>query len=139
MATFATKTLPDRYDDIAPDGSQVRILARVSRGSAAHFQLDAGNVSHAVMHTTIEEIWYFLSGEGEFWRKSEEGEEASVKVGRGVCITIPARTQFQFRATGTEPLTAFGVTMPPWPGSGEGEAQLVAGMWTPRLPQRESA
>jgi mannose-6-phosphate isomerase-like protein (cupin superfamily) len=136
MIAFATKTLPERYDDIAPDGSEVRILASVDRGSAAHFQLDAGYVAQAVMHRTIDEIWYFLSGKGEFWRRNEGGEEATVKVGPGVCITIPARTQFQFKATGSEPLKAFGVTMPPWPGSGKGEVELVTGTWTAKLPPR---
>jgi mannose-6-phosphate isomerase-like protein (cupin superfamily) len=138
MAPFDTRTIPERPDDLAPDGSDVRVLARVGRGSAAHFSLDPGCVSVAVMHRTIDEIWYFLGGEDEFWRQNEEGEEASVQVQPGVCITIPARTKFQFRSTGHEPLTAFGITMPPWPGSGPGEVEFVPGVWTAKLPTRES-
>jgi mannose-6-phosphate isomerase-like protein (cupin superfamily) len=45
----------------------------------------------------------------------------------GVCLTIPLGTHFQFRATGSAPLAALGVTMPPWPG--EGEAVPVQGRW----------
>jgi mannose-6-phosphate isomerase-like protein (cupin superfamily) len=48
-----------------------------------------------------------------------------VDVGARVCITIPVGTEFQFRSFGYEPLTAIGVTIPPWPG--EGEATIVAG------------
>jgi mannose-6-phosphate isomerase-like protein (cupin superfamily) len=135
VAAFSTKTLPRKYDAIAPDGSEVRILFQTGVASTAHFHLDAGCVSRAVMHATIVEIWYFLTGSGEFWRRNAEGQESSVEVGPGVCITIPSRTRFQFKALGAEPLTAFGVTMPPWPGSGEREVQAVKGPWTPRLPE----
>lgn len=133
MPSFATTTLPAACDAFAPDGSEVRILLATPQASTAHFQLPGGSVSRAVMHTTIVEIWYFLTGTGELWRKDADGEEASVPVGTGVCITIPARTRFQFRAFGVEPLTAFGVTMPPWPGTGDGEVQFVDGPWTPLL------
>ena len=65
MALFLTKKLPADRDDIAPDGSDVRVLLRLKRGSMAHFQLEPGEISTAVFHRTIEEIWYFLSGDGE--------------------------------------------------------------------------
>ena len=45
----------------------------------------------------------------------------------GVAVTIPLGTHFQFRALGAEPMTAVGITMPPWPG--EGEAYEVPGTW----------
>lgn len=134
MSAFTTKSLAKKYDAIAPDGSEVRVFFQTGAASAAHFHLDAGCVSRAVVHATITEIWYFLTGSGDFWRKNPESE-STVKVGPGVCITIPARTRFQFKALGAEPLTAFGVTMPPWPGSGEREVQMVKGPWTPRLPE----
>ena len=60
------------------------------------------------------------------WRKQGDREEI-VAVERGVCLTIPLGTHFQFRAMGTEPLAAVGVTMPPWPG--DGEAVPVHGTW----------
>ena len=80
----------------------------------------------AVRHRTVEEIWYFLHGRGEIWRKRGQAEEV-VAVSADVCITIPLGTAFQFRATGQEPLTAIGATIPPWPGAGE--ATIVSGPW----------
>lgn len=97
----------------------------------AHFQLAAGQTSTAVTHRTVEEIWFFVSGVGEMWRKQETHEEI-VPVESGVCLTIPLGVHFQFRSTGDEPLAAVGVTMPPWPG--EGEAIVVRGKWQPTVP-----
>lgn len=127
---FDTRPLPARPDAVAPDGSHVRVLARMGRGSAAHFELTPGTTSIAVAHRSVDEIWYFLTGRGQMWRKNAT-QEAIVPVGPGICITIPAGTSFQFRALGAEPLTAFGVTMPPWPD--EGDATPVEGRW-PRDP-----
>src|SRR5271165_5959763 len=56
MKTFATMTLPDGHDAIAPDGSEVRVLLSLKGGSMAHFRLPAGQVSRAVRHRTVEEI-----------------------------------------------------------------------------------
>jgi mannose-6-phosphate isomerase-like protein (cupin superfamily) len=128
MARFETKHLPDSRDVVAPDGSDVRILLRTDRGSMAHFELAPGQVSKATVHRTVDEIWYFLSGKGQMWRK-QDGEELVVDVSSGVCLTIPCGTHFQFRASGEEPLAIVGVTMPPWPG--EGEAIIVPGAWEP--------
>jgi len=125
-----TKRLPARPDVAAPDGSDVRILLRVERGSLAHFELAAGQTSRAVAHRSVEEIWYFLAGRGEMWRRLGE-DETVVPVEAGVCVTLPVGTQFQFRALGDEPLAAIGVTMPPWPG--EGEASPVPGRWAPTV------
>ena len=127
---FDTRSLPARPDAVAPDGSHVRVLGRVGRGSAAHFELSPGRTSIAVAHRSVDEIWFFLTGRGEMWRKNA-AQEAIVPVGPGVCVTIPAGTAFQFRSLGAEPLTAFGVTMPPWPD--EGDATPVEGRW-PRDP-----
>jgi mannose-6-phosphate isomerase-like protein (cupin superfamily) len=121
-----TKRLPAEPDVIAPDGSNVRILLSVPRGSMAHFELEAGETSLAVVHRTVEEIWYFLGGRGEMWRRLGKDEEI-VAVGPGVCITIPLGTEFQFRSFGPDPLAAVGVTMPPWPGADE--AVHVEGPW----------
>lgn len=113
---------------VALDGSDVRVLLALPRGSMAHFTLPPGRTSVAVTHRTVEEIWFFLSGRGEMWR-AQEGREEITPVDPGVCLTIPLGTRFQFRALGGEPLTAVAVTMPPWPG--EGEAVLVSGPWVP--------
>src|SRR5687767_1613867 len=117
-SSFATKRLPVAPDAIAPDGSDVRLLLQLKGGGLAHFELGPGEVSTAVAHKTIEEIWFFVAGRGEMWRKLND-EESVVPVDPGVCITLPQGTHFQFRAFGFEPLAALGVTMPPWPGEGE--------------------
>lgn len=127
---FDTKSLPATRDAVAPDGSDVRVLVATTRGSFAHFELVAGETSLAVRHRTVEEIWYFLQGRGEMWRRLD-GYEETVEVGPGVCITIPMGTAFQFRAMADGSLTAIGATMPPWPGAGE--AVIVDGPWKPTL------
>lgn len=135
MAEFGTKCLPVSRDTVAPDGSDVRILLEVTGGGMAHFELAQGETSAAVAHRTVEEIWFFLSGCGEMWRKQNHREEI-VQVCAGVCITIPLGTHFQFRSFGPEPLAAIGATMPPWPGGCE--AYIVEGKWEatgPRNPK----
>jgi mannose-6-phosphate isomerase-like protein (cupin superfamily) len=123
--------LPAAPTAIAPDGSDVRVLLSTGRGSCAHFELAGGEVSTAVVHRTIDEIWFFLGGSGEMWRSAGDDDEV-VDVGQGVCITIPVGTRFQFRAHGDEPLSAVAVTIPPWPG--DDEAVMVEGRWTPTVP-----
>jgi mannose-6-phosphate isomerase-like protein (cupin superfamily) len=111
---------------MAPDGSDVRVLLALASGSMAHFELKAGMISRAVSHRSVEEIWFVVSGRGEMWRRQAEREEVVV-LEPGVCLTIPAGTHFQFRASDTEPVAALGVTMPPWPG--DEEAVAVSGPW----------
>jgi mannose-6-phosphate isomerase-like protein (cupin superfamily) len=131
VAEFSTMRVPGTRDAVAPDGSDVRVLLRLAGGGMAHFELPPGQTSTPVTHRTVEEIWLFLSGRGEMWRRQGEHEEV-VPVEPGVCLTIPLGTHFQFRSLGHEPLGAVGVTMPPWPG--EGEARIVAGPWPPTVP-----
>lgn len=133
MSNFMTKRLPVERNAIAPDGSDVRILLDIhNSGGVAHFELAPGETSVAVAHHTISEIWYFVNGRGEMWRKSDTSEQEEVtSVDPGVCITIPVGTHFQFRSFGYEPLAAIGVTMPPWPG--EGESYPVEGKWKPTV------
>jgi mannose-6-phosphate isomerase-like protein (cupin superfamily) len=128
MTAFETMRLPSEPTVVAPDGSDVRVLLSLPRGSMAHFQLAPGRTSSAVVHRTVEEAWYFLSGRGEMWRAGG-GREEVVSVEAGVCVTIPAGTHFQFRCLGPEPLAAVAMTMPPWPGPDE--ALAVAGKWPP--------
>ena len=128
MASFGTKQLPAARDVIAPDGSDVRVLLGLARGGMAHFVLAPGQISTAVTHRTVEEIWYVLSGRGEMWRRQGEREDV-VAMEPGMCLTIPLGTHFQFRSLGPDELAAVAVTMPPWPG--DGEALVVAGKWQP--------
>lgn len=126
---FETKQLTEQYDYLAPDGSEIRLLPVMKRGGLAHCVLPPGIVSSAVAHKTVEEIWYFLSGQGQVWRKQGDREECA-DVAAGVSLTIPLGTHFQFRNTGAEPLCFIIATMPPWPG--EGEAVKVADYWEAR-------
>jgi mannose-6-phosphate isomerase-like protein (cupin superfamily) len=127
---FDTRLIADVPDAIAPDGSEVRLLGSLPRGSMAGFRLAPRAVSRAVAHRTVEEIWCFTAGRGRMWRKLG-CREAITEVGPGVSITIPTGTQFQFRCDGSEPLEAVAVTMPPWPGADE--AFLVPGRWEPTV------
>ena len=124
--SFASKQLGETPDVTAPDGSAVRILCVLERGSMAHFELAPGQTSRAVCHRTVDEIWLFLAGQGEMWRKLGDQEEI-LPVGPMLCVTIPVGTHFQFRAAASGPLSAVGVTMPKWPG--EEEAPEVDGIW----------
>ena len=117
-------------DAIAPDGSEVRFLARTDRGSMAQFTLLGGKTSIAVAHRTVEEVWFFTQGQGQFWCKSAAGEEV-LEIHPGVTLAITVDTHFQFRNVGAEPLVAIATTMPPWPG--ENEAYEVEGKWLASL------
>lgn len=127
-----SKPLSEEPDCLAPDGSEIRLLAATSRASTVHCTLRSGQTSLAVAHKSVEEIWYFLEGEGEVWRKQGGDKEVTAEevtgVTPGVSLTIPSGTHFQFRNTGAEPLRFLCVTVPPWPG--EGEAYRVEGHWT---------
>lgn len=124
--SLAVKNLPEQYDYLAPDGSEIRLLAEVSGGGLAHCQLPKGGVSKAVAHKTVEEIWYFLSGRGEVWRKFGD-QESEVEVVAGVSLTIPTGASFQFRNTGDALLCFLIATIPCWPGPNE--AVPVADHW----------
>ncbi len=125
-----TRLLGSTPDAKAPDGSDVRLLATATSGSMAHFSLSPQHVSTAVLHKTVEEIWYFVRGKGHMWRQLGD-EQQTVEVFAGVSIAIPTGAKFQFRSDGEEPLEAVAVTMPPWPGPDE--AQPVAGIWEPTV------
>jgi mannose-6-phosphate isomerase-like protein (cupin superfamily) len=124
--SFGTRRAAAEPDAIAPDGSEVRLLCGLPRGSMASFTLPAGVVSRAVVHRTIEELWFIVSGRGRMWRRFE-GREEVTELEPGISLSLPVGTAFQFRADGAGPLTAIGVSMPPWPG--DGEAIPVAGVW----------
>jgi mannose-6-phosphate isomerase-like protein (cupin superfamily) len=118
MKKFETMHLPSAPDVVAPDGSDVRILLKLTAGTMGHYELAPGKISIPITNRTVGEIWYFLSGRGEMWRKQGEREEV-VTVESGVCLTIPLGTHFQFRSFEGETLAAVGVTMPSWPGKNE--------------------
>ena len=126
---YAFGSLAAEPDAIAPDGSEIRFVQATDRASVVHCTLPPGDVTLAVRHRTVEEIWFFLGGEGEIWRQSESGEEV-LRVAPGISLTIPLGVAFQFRALGDAPLTFLIATIPPWPGADE--AVRVADHWEPR-------
>lgn len=121
-----TKQLPQAPDCLAPDGSEIRLLPATGRASMVHCTLPPGKVSLAVAHRSVEEVWYFLEGQGEVWRKLGAREEV-VQVSPGVSLTIPLGAHFQFRNSGDTPLRFVLATVPPWPG--DNEAYRVADHW----------
>ena len=115
---FETRHVPSQYDDIAPDDSEIRLLVKLEGGSMSHCTLPPQRISQAVRHQTVEELWYFVQGCGQVWRRQGDMEEV-VDVRPGVSMSIPVGVHFQFRNTGWERLCFIIVTMPPWPGEEE--------------------
>jgi mannose-6-phosphate isomerase-like protein (cupin superfamily) len=123
---FATLRAEDALVVSAPDGSRVQVLLSLKGGSMATFTLPPGQVSAAVTHRRVEEIWVVMSGHGRMWRRDAMHEEI-VALEPGLCLSVPLGTAFQFRCDGDAPLVAVAVTMPPWPGADE--AVAVQGVW----------
>src|SRR5579862_6373844 len=97
MVDFPSAKPADKPDATAPDGSEVRLLTALKGGSFAHFTLGPGAISRAVRHKNVEEIWWFVSGEGALWR--QEGDQEKIEPVRpGLCVAIPPGMAFQFRA-----------------------------------------
>lgn len=122
-----TTRLAGEPDAMAPDGSEIRRLARTAACSVGHATLRPGATSGAVRHRTVSEVWYVLGGRGELWRSLDGAQEVTA-LEEGVCVDIPLGAAFQFRVLGERPLTFLLVTTPPWPG--EAEAERVSGRWT---------
>jgi mannose-6-phosphate isomerase-like protein (cupin superfamily) len=131
IGAMRTKCLQSERSYLAPDGSEIRLLLDLEggKGGLAHCVLPTGHVSVAQRHKTVGEIWYFVQGLGQVWRRSagEEQKECTVDVSPGRCLTIEPREHFQFRNTGAEPLTFIIATIPSWPGPEE--AEEVQGRW----------
>jgi len=125
---FATRELPAEPTVTAPDGSHARELLSLPSVSAAHSELAPGVASRAGRHRTVDEIWYILEGRGEMWRR-DGGREEVVSLHRDLCLTIPVGTSFQYRTIGDSPLSAFAVTMPPWPAGTDDEWVEVEAHW----------
>ena len=124
---WVTVQLPKNYDYLAPDASEIRLLSQCNGGGMAHCTLPPGGVSRAVYHRTVDEIWYFINGSGQVWRKKGKLENVD-PVGVGTSLNILCGTSFQFRNTGTEPLCFVIATIPPWPGPEE--AAYTNGYWS---------
>ena len=124
---FSTVRTGEAPEVTAPDGSAVRPLCVLpDAASFAQFELAPGQVSKAVSHATVQEIWYVVAGGGQMWR-SQDGRAETSALEPGVCLTIPLGTAFQFRA-GRDGLRVVAATVPPWPGDPD-EARPERGPW----------
>jgi mannose-6-phosphate isomerase-like protein (cupin superfamily) len=125
--TFSTIQLDQAPEVTAPDGSAVRPLCVLpGAASFARFELAPEQISRAVSHTTVEEIWYVVSGSGRMWRE-QDGHQDITALEPGVCLTIPLGTSFQFRS-GPAGLRVVAVTTPPWPDTPD-ETRPAQGPW----------
>lgn len=128
---FTTVWLAEAPEVTAPDGSAVRPLCTLpGAASFAHFELGPFQVSRAVSHATVQEIWYVIAGGGQMWRAAGDVESV-VSLVPGVCLMIPLGTRFQFRA-GDAGLQVVAATVPPWPGD-PAEARPERGPWAPEV------
>src|SRR5437870_9606094 len=107
---WQTRRMAAAHDVLAPDGSEIRLLVRVSGGSLVHCTLQPGELTRAVRHRTVEEMWFCVSGGGQVWRRAAVHDERQreieeiVDVEPGVALSIPVGVAFQFRASGPRPL-----------------------------------
>ncbi len=125
----ATGAAAPEPDAIAPDGSEIRLLCvDAVRASLVEVRLSPGATSRPVRHRTVEEIWYFLSGQGRVWRSDGAGTGSVVAARPGTVLRIPTGWSFQFQATGDQPLRFLCYTSPPWPGDAEAEPVAVGGL-----------
>ena len=138
-ATFGIGVVRARVapDDIAPDGSEIRLLVAeaegITRASVCEVTLPAGAVSNAVWHRQVEEVWYILEGSGDVWRCPpgvQSGVARPVAVGPGDTLTIPTGWTFQFRASDEGRLRFLCVTCPPWSGPEEAQPDRANAYWT---------
>ena len=116
-------------DAIAPDGSEIyHLVGDAERASLVEVRLPAGRTSKPVRHRSVEEIWYFLAGEGRVWRQPPAGEPSVHRVGPGSALTIPTGWAFQFQADAAADLRFLCYTAPPWPGDEEAQAAEPGGL-----------
>jgi len=112
-------------DTIAPDGSEIRLLATAhngaTRASLCEVRLPPGGLPRPIKHRTVEEIWYVTSGRGHVWRCAPGKTAEPVEVQRGDALVIPPGWRFQFGAAPDAELRFLCFTSPPWPGPDEAE------------------
>lgn len=124
----------EKPDYNAPDGSEITYLIKGQTGDfgdLCNCKLPIGKTSIAVKHQTVQELWNFTAGEGEFWLKDGANEKI-YKVKKGTSILIYPGVSFQFKNTSENTILESTITtMPPWPGSNE--AVVVEGKWNPTV------
>ena len=124
-------------DSLAPDGSEIRLLATstegATRASLCEVRLPPGAVSRPVYHRTVEEIWYVVAGKGEVWRSPKGSEASPVAVSPGDTLVIPTGWRFQFRAAPDSELRFLCFTSPLWPGPDEAQPAESGGLGSPTV------
>jgi mannose-6-phosphate isomerase-like protein (cupin superfamily) len=123
----APRRLAERHDYLSPGGPEIRELAQASGGGLVHATLPSDSTAAALTHSTVEEVWYVLSGKGELWRRGADGEEVT-DLTPGTSVVIPPGVEFQWRNRGADPVSVLIVDIPRWPGPEE--ASRVQGPWT---------
>ena len=116
--------MPPRHSYQAPDGSYIWKLPDVRHAGLCKCILPADHISSAKRHKTVDEIWYFISGNGQLWRKRDGEKEKVIDIECELSVTIPVGTHFQFKNTGDTDLVILIVTSPIWPGEEETESVL---------------
>lgn len=120
--------LPDEFDTTSPAGAKVCLLVGNETGGMIHSTVPPFQTNRAVIHSTVDELWFVLEGHGEIWR--DNGEESSVtSLTPGVSIELRKGTKFQYRNVSSENLKFVCITIPAWPG--EHEASYIDGIWKP--------
>jgi len=124
-------------DTIAPDGSEIRLLATAVHGarraSVCEVRLAPGTVSRPIKHRTVEEIWHVTAGRGRVWRCPPGGSAEPVEVRSGDTLVIPTGWDFQFGAATDVELRFLCFTTPAWPGPDEAEPVDVGGLGAPTV------
>jgi mannose-6-phosphate isomerase-like protein (cupin superfamily) len=124
-------------DVLAPDGSEIRLLATriqgARRASLCEVRLAPGARSRPIFHRTVEEIWYVLEGRGRVWRCPAGAQADPVEVGPGDVLVIPTGWRFQFGAGARSPLRFLCFTAPAWPGPQEARPAPTAALGPPTL------
>src|SRR5262245_37614356 len=119
-------------DAIAPDGSQIRLLATAAHGatraSLCEVRLPRGAVSRPVRHRSVEEIWHVTAGRGRVWRCPPDAAADPFDVAPGDTLVVPTGWRFQFAASVEGELRFLCYTCPPWPGPGEAEPAEPGGL-----------
>ena len=67
---------------LAPDGSEIRLLQQLGGGGLSECTLRVNQVSQAVRHRTVEEIWFVTQGQGQVWLE-EDSMQTVVSISKG--------------------------------------------------------
>ncbi len=110
------------------------IDATGTRMGMAHATMEPKKVAHAVCRPTMDEEWFVVGGQGEFWTETE-GFEDCFEGKPGTYFSNPHGMAVQFRNTGQVPLTLLIQTTPPFDDvikdvkDLKREFQVVPGHW----------